>query len=296
MANLPGTVWQKIVSQFGAPPQWVQLGSVATGPTGPQGAQGNPGKQGPPGTSVVVRQGTPGSVNGAGLRGSICQGRLSLDSANAISPTDQTGKATLYFLPFINDGGTLNSQGNIVTYNGASWNSSAFGSTSLSIAGLTSGKNYDVFAYVSGGLLALTISAAWTNDTTRADALGTQDGVLVNSVAYAAGACAIGIGLWVGTIRMSGSGVCEDSAAQRFVWNAYNRVVRHLLARNTVGTNWSYTLETWRQATTAPPLASSGCNGLPAPRSNLFASVPIAWPLTAVSRSTGLASASTRLQ
>ncbi len=246
MPNLPGTVWQKQVPFFGAPPQWVQLGNVATGAPGAAGPQGIPGQQGPPGTSVVGPQGDPGSVNGAGLRGSICQGRLTLNSANAIATTDQTGKATLYFVPFINDGGAQSTSGNIVTYNGASWNSFSFGAISLSVSGLISGKNYDVFAYVASNILNLTIGPAWTSDTARTDALGVQNGVLVNGVAYAAGACSIGQGLWVGTVRMSGAGVCEDSVAQRFVWNAYNRVQRKLLARNTANTNWTYTTAAWR--------------------------------------------------
>ncbi len=246
--NLPGTVWQKIVSQFGAPPQWVPLGNVATGPTGQQGPPGNHGQQGPPGSSIVGPQGTPGSVNGAGIRGTIIQGRLSLDSANAVSQADQLAKSTLYFLPYINDGGAQNTQGNIVTFNGSSWNSLAFGSTSLNINGLTSGKNYDVFAYVVTNALNLTVGAAWTSDTARADALGTQDGVLVNGQIYASGACPVGIGLWVGTIRMIGAGTCEDSVANRFVWNAYNRVPRHLLARNTAANSYTYNVNTWRAA------------------------------------------------
>lgn len=245
MANLPGTVWQKVVPFFGAPPQWVPQGSVATGPAGANGLPGPQGIQGPPGPATPGPQGSPGSVNGAGIRGTVVQGRLTLDSANPVSTTNQTGKSTLYLLPFINDGGGQNTSGNIVTYNGVSWNSFAFGSTSLNINGLTSGKNYDVFAYVASNNLNLTISAAWTNDTTRADALAVQDGVLVNSQTYASGVCVPGIGLWVGTIRMSGAGVCEDSSSSRFVWNAYNRVPRALISKETA-TTWTYTTATYR--------------------------------------------------
>ena len=46
---------------------------------------------------------------------------------------------------------------------------------SLALGTLTSGKNYDVFGYVSGGALTLE-SLVWTSDTARATAVTLQDG------------------------------------------------------------------------------------------------------------------------
>lgn len=54
-------------------------------------------------------------------------------------------------------------------------------------------------------------------------------------------------GTYVGTMRASANGQCEDSLAKRFVWNTYNRVVRDMAAVDTVDT-WTYTTATLRQA------------------------------------------------
>jgi hypothetical protein len=91
------------------------------------------------------------------------------------------------------------------------------------------------------------LSAAWTNDTTRADALTTQDGIYVKSGATTR--------RYVGTIRASGANVTEDSAGgattnvggKRFVWNLYNQVERHLAVIDTTD-SWTYGTATWRQA------------------------------------------------
>lgn len=87
--------------------------------------------------------------------------------------------------------------------------------------------------------VSLAISAAWTNDSTRADALTTQDGVYVKSGAVTR--------RYLGTIRASGTNTMEDSKAKRFVWNLYNQEHRPFLV--TEATNsWSYATATYRQA------------------------------------------------
>jgi len=86
---------------------------------------------------------------------------------------------------------------------------------------ITSGKNYDVFLYDNAGTLTLELSAAWTSDTARADALTTQDGVYVKSGATTR--------RHLGTIRASGANITEESTSKRFVVNRYNQVQRLLL-------------------------------------------------------------------
>lgn len=174
-----------------------------------------------------------------------CQGRLTLESGVAVSSTDQTAKTTVYFTPYLGNRVTL--------YNGSSWRLYTFTEISLALGTLTSGKNYDVFLYDNSGTLTLELSAAWTNDTTRADALTTQDGVYVKSGSTTR--------LHLGTIRTTSTTTTEDSAGgssssvggKRFVWNRYNRVVRNLVVIDTTNT-WSYTTGTWRVANggTAP--------------------------------------------
>ena len=102
----------------------------------------------------------------------LAGGRLTLTSGTPVTTSDVTGAGTLYYTPY--------TSGQIALYSGSAWVVYTFTERSLSLT-LTSGKNYDVFLYDNSGTLTLELSAAWTNDTTRADALTTQDGVYVKS-------------------------------------------------------------------------------------------------------------------
>jgi hypothetical protein len=131
-------------------------------------------------------------------------------------------------------------------YSGA-WTDYETAEISLALSSLTSGKNYDVFAYYNGSAVTLELSAAWTDDNTRADALTTQDGVYVKSGATDR--------RYIGTIRTTGTTTTEDSGGgvttqvggKRFVWNMYNQVARALSVFDATN-SWSYTTQTIRQA------------------------------------------------
>ncbi len=173
---------------------------------------------------------------------SYCDGRLTTESGVAVSTSDRTSQGTIYFTPYL---------GNRITiYDGTRWKLYSFTERSLSLSSLTSGKNYDVFIYDNAGTLTLELSAAWTNDTTRADALTTQDGVYVKSGATTR--------RWLGTIRTTSTTTTEDSGGgsttqvggKRFVWNAYNRIVRNMSVIDTTAT-WTYNTADWRQANAA---------------------------------------------
>jgi hypothetical protein len=107
---------------------------------------------------------------------------------------------------------------------------------SLSLT-LTDAKNYDVFVYDNSGTLTLELSDAWTDGTTRADALALQDGVYVKNGATTR--------RWLGTIRASGTDTTEDSVAKRFVWNYYNQTEKRLYKAST--TSHTYSTATNRQ-------------------------------------------------
>ncbi len=168
--------------------------------------------------------------------------RLTLTTAVPVTTSDVTGAGTLYYTPY--------KSGSVVYYTGSEWAQATISEINLSLT-LTSGKNYDVFVSCSSSsACALSLSAAWTNDTTRADALGTQDGVTaLNSDKTK---------LWVGTIRASGTNTTEDSAGgsttqvggKRFVWNRFNQVPRPLKVIDTTD-SWNYSTGTWRQANNA---------------------------------------------
>lgn len=168
---------------------------------------------------------------GGFLQPGLAQGRLTLATGTPVTTADQTGKTTIYFTPY---------NGNRVSvYDGTRWRLYTFSEVSLALGTLTSGKNYDVFLYDNSGTLTLELSSAWTNDTTRADALTTQDGVQVKSGATTR--------LYLGTFRTVSTTQTEDSAKKRFVWNLYNRVRRYMQNPTETANFWSYS-STWRQA------------------------------------------------
>lgn len=155
--------------------------------------------------------------------------RLTTESNVPVSTSDRTSQGTIYWTPYKGS--------KVWLYTSSKWTPYTLTQISLALT-LTSGKNYDVFVYDNSGTLTLELSAAWTDDTTRADALTTQNGMYVKSGATNK--------LHIGTIRASGTNVTEDSAAKRFVWNRYNQTLKSLIL---VGSgNWAYATTTIRQA------------------------------------------------
>lgn len=163
----------------------------------------------------------------------IDHGRLTTQTGVPVSTSDRTSQGTLYYTPY---GGN-----NVALYDGTRWKLYEFTECSLSLT-LTSGKTYDVFLYDNSGTLTLELSSAWTNDTTRADALALQDGVYCKSGALTR--------RLVGMIRASGTNVTEDSDLCRYVSSYKNRVHRRLFSCPAYNNdnNWSYynhTSTTW---------------------------------------------------
>jgi hypothetical protein len=159
--------------------------------------------------------------------GFVCEGRLTLTSGTPVTMADVTGATTIFWTPF---------QGNRISLYGSSgWATITFAETSLALGTVTSGLLYDVFAYNNSGTLALE-KLAWTNGTTRATALTTQDGVLVKS--------GDATRRFLGTFYTTSTTTTEDSLLKRFVWNYYNRQPRNL-AYTTTGSH-TYTTATWR--------------------------------------------------
>lgn len=161
-------------------------------------------------------------------------GRLTLTTGVPVTTADVTAATTIYYTPY---------QGNTIRlYDGSAWAQYTFSELSSSLSGLTANLPYDVWVYSNSGTPALEL-LAWTNGTTRATALTTQDGVYVKTGATTR--------RYVGTICITGTtGQCEDSYAKRFVWNAYHRVRRPMRVVETTNT-WTYTTATWRQANAA---------------------------------------------
>ncbi len=176
--------------------------------------------------------------------------RLTTESGVPISTSDRSAQSTIYLTP---DPASTFCQ-LVSLYDGTRWKLYTNAEVSLALSSLTSGKNYDVFLYDNSGTLTLELSAAWTNDTTRADALTTQDGIYVKSGATTR--------RYVGTIRTTGTTTTEDSDAKRFVWNLHNQVPRRLQKAYNSTSFWSYSSTTVRQANADSANQVEAVNGL----------------------------------
>jgi hypothetical protein len=167
------------------------------------------------------------------LEAQLAGGRMNLVSGAAPVPPGDTSGGTIFYAPYIHDYLSL--------YDGTRWRpqsiSANAGFINVTVPAVAN-KNYDVFYYFSGGKM-LGEAVAWTNDTTRATALATQDGILVKS--------GDATRRYMGTFRTTSSGQTEDSKAKRFLWNYYNRRPRHLELLEATA-SWQYSTATWRQA------------------------------------------------
>lgn len=161
----------------------------------------------------------------------VSEGRLTTETGVPISTSGRSNQSIIYYTPY---------QGNNVSvFNGTNWTVYPFTERSLTLSGLTGDRNYDVFIYHNGTTLALELSAAWTNNVTRADTLLSQDGVQVKNSAPTR--------KLIGTIRTTSASQTQDKENQRFVWNYMNRVPR-LLQINDTTDNWAYVTNGWRSA------------------------------------------------
>ncbi len=164
---------------------------------------------------------------------SLVQGRLTLTTGVPITTGNVTAATAIKFTPY---------RGNqLALYNGSIWTLYAFSELSITVPATTV-TMYDLYVYDNAGTLTLD-ATAWTNDTTRATALATQDGVLCKTGALTR--------RYLGSFRTTGvSGQTEDSLTKRYLWNYYNRVQRPLLRQETTAT-WNYSTATIRQANAA---------------------------------------------
>lgn len=176
--------------------------------------------------TLYTQDNVTGGANG--LR-QVCNGRLTGTSGNPDTDTNST--TTVYFTPYL---------GNFVAlYTGSTWLAYTFTELSLSLSGLATSTNADIFLYVNAGVLTLQY-VAWTNDTTRASAIALQDGIYVLGSDHTK--------RYLGSIRNipSTPGTTTDTPTQRFIWNYYNRLIRPMRVLGTG--SWTYTTAAYRQA------------------------------------------------
>lgn len=179
-------------------------------------------------TGTLTVQGQPVAINRAS-----CLGRLTLTSNTPVTTSDVLAATTIYFTPF---------RGNqLGLHTGSSWVAYEFSQVSIGVPATTN-QMYDLF-YDYNDNVPVLVALAWTNDTTRATALTTQDGVYVKAGDTQQ--------RYLGSFRTTGvSGQTEDSDAKRYLWNYYNRVPT--IGRVAEATNsWTYDAAAYQQANAA---------------------------------------------
>ena len=155
-------------------------------------------------------------------------GRLTLTSGTPVTTSDVTGATSIYYTPYIS---------NVISlWTGYRWQPIEFSEYTLALGTLTSGKPYDVFAYLSSGVLALEM-LAWTNDTTRATAITIQDGRYCKSGDKTR--------LYLGTFYTTATTTTEDSENNRYLWNQYNQELKVVVGSS--GANHTYTTASYRE-------------------------------------------------
>ena len=191
------------------------------------------------------------------------QGRLTLTSATPILTADTTAQGTIYYSLY---------NGNLVpiSTDGATFTNTVFTELSLALdtaSGHTgyqqSGKIFDLFVYSDSGILRLVSGPAWTNATTRAQAISRLNGLWVNTGSMVAKfdttsstkTVAAAQGTLVGTMYATADGKTGmaftpaagsgGSANILGLYNAYNRVKTVSIESDSTA-SWTYATNTWR--------------------------------------------------
>jgi hypothetical protein len=159
-------------------------------------------------------------------------GRLTLATGTPVTTTNLSGQNVLYFTPYKHGGLALWNEPR------QQWQWVVTPEVQLTLSGLSSGFNHDVFAYMNAGVVTLEVGAAWTNNTTRSAVLARRDGVLVLSSDHRR--------RYLGTLRATSSNLTSDADFQRFLWNFYNQVPRDCYVQDTTA-SWTWNSASFRQ-------------------------------------------------
>jgi hypothetical protein len=146
----------------------------------------------------------------------LCQGRLGGVSGN---PTGEVGNSanTLYWVP-------MTTGDRVGFYESSAWKLYHVAQCSLDISGTSAGM-YDVFLDSSPALYQV----AWTNTTTRATALDTQDSIYVQNGHHDRRFVASYYNIGYQTQDGIGPGAASVYYPQRLIWNMYNRIARPVI-------------------------------------------------------------------
>jgi hypothetical protein len=202
-------------------------------------------------------------------------GRLTLTSATPVTGGDVTAATAIYATPFGVNAGRVH------LYDGiGAWQPFRFSELTLTLdsnSGHTgyhqSGKNFDTFIASNSGTIVVGTGPAWSSDSARGTGAGTTElelfeGAYVNKNAITLRngsntyAIAARQALYVGSFRATADGQTEDSAAKRFLSNAFNEMQRPMLKTDATST-WTYSTNAWRQMRADATNQIAWLHGLP---------------------------------
>jgi hypothetical protein len=184
-------------------------------------------------TLINGGSGAPGPIGPSGPPvPSICDARLTLTQGVPVTTSDVVGASTVYL--------TRYRGAHVALWDGSAWvlHEIPSGDVSLALSGLTDGKVYDVFLHDDAGTLTLSLSAAWADDTTRADALAYQDGVRVLASDHTK--------RLVGTICATGADTTASSVNFRYVRNEAHPVPQVVRVLGFTEQHWTYITNEFR--------------------------------------------------
>ncbi len=179
-------------------------------------------------------------------------GRITLVSGSPVTTIDISAATTIFYTPHIHN--------RVPLWDGGQWSLTAITELSQALSDATKSpaaavlnSNYDLFIWDDAGTIRLSRGPPWVSNTDRGSGAGTTqltraEGRWVNGWGISNGPGAF-LGTYVGTIRTNADAKAYDIVNQRFVWNAYNRVPRPMLVRETTGAaSWTYDTDAFRQA------------------------------------------------
>ena len=170
----------------------------------------------------------------------VAEGRLTTESGVGVSSSDRSSQSTIYYTPYTGD--------RISLWDGTRWVLHEFAELSLALTGLTASKMYDIFAFHSGSV-QLETSAAWTNNTTRADAVTRKNGVWVKS--------SDNTRRLIGSFWARTATTTHDRLQNRDICNIDNTVQRQMFKSE--GTSHTYGTASWRAWRNNSSLINTTC-------------------------------------
>ena len=165
----------------------------------------------------------------------LCEGRLTLSTGVPVTMADVASSATVYFTPHIGN--------RIALYvENYGWRNYQFAELSIDISGVAAKR---IWIFLS---MIMRARSPWT----WKNGAMTLCGLLLWSARTEFWSRTVRLLIAIlGTCRTFNTGVCRDIEANRYLWNYYNRVEKHLLVKDATD-SWTYTTaDTWRAMNTS---------------------------------------------